>query len=40
VAPIWADFLDATSDKIGHGDIANDWELDGARCGERWWFKA
>lgn len=40
VAPIWADFLDATSDKIGHGEIANDWELDGARCGERWWFKA
>lgn len=39
VAPIWADFLDAVSDNIGHGDIANDWALDGARCGERWWFK-
>ncbi|MDO5603663.1 MAG: ABC transporter substrate-binding protein [Paracoccus sp. (in: a-proteobacteria)] len=39
VAPIWADILDATSDKIGHGEIANDWALDGARCGERWWFK-
>lgn len=40
VAPTWADFLDATSDKIGHGEIANDWELDGARASERWWFKA
>ncbi|MDQ2066025.1 ABC transporter substrate-binding protein [Xinfangfangia sp. CPCC 101601] len=40
VAPIWADFLDATSSKVGHGEIANDWELDGARCGERWWFNA
>lgn len=40
IAPIWADFLDATSDRIGHGEIANDWDLDGARCGERWWFTA
>lgn len=38
VAPIWADLLDATSNKIGHGEIGNDWALDGARCGERWWF--
>lgn len=38
VAPVWADFLDATSDKIAHGEVANDWELDGARASERWWF--
>lgn len=38
VAPLWADFLDATSDKVAHGELANDWELDGARAGERWWF--
>lgn len=38
VAPVWADFLDATSDKVAHGELANDWELDGARAGERWWF--
>lgn len=40
IAPTWGDYLDATSDKIGHGEIANDWELDGARASERWWFKA
>ena len=39
VAPIWADFLDATSDKVAHGELGNDWELDGARASERWWFK-
>lgn len=38
VAPLWADFLDAASDKVAHGELANDWELDGARAGERWWF--
>lgn len=40
VAPLWADFLDATSDKIAHGELGNDWELDGARASERWWFTA
>lgn len=39
VAPVWADFLDATSDKVAHGELNNDWELDGARASERWWFK-
>lgn len=40
VAPVWADFLDATSSNVRHGDIASDWELDGARAAERWWFAA
>ncbi|WP_347265801.1 ABC transporter substrate-binding protein [Paracoccus sp. (in: a-proteobacteria)] len=40
VAPLWADFLDGISDRIGHGTLANDWELDGARASERWWFNA
>ncbi|MBK6467817.1 MAG: ABC transporter substrate-binding protein [Rhodobacter sp.] len=40
VAPIWADFLNATSDKVMHDEIANDWDLDGGRCSERWWFSA
>lgn len=38
VAPVWADFLDATTDKVAHGALGNDWELDGARASERWWF--
>ncbi|RJL20760.1 ABC transporter substrate-binding protein [Paracoccus siganidrum] len=40
IAPLWADFLDAVSDKIGHGELARDWELDGVRAAERWWFTA
>ncbi|WP_413867426.1 ABC transporter substrate-binding protein [Albidovulum sp.] len=40
VAPVWADFIDATSDKVMHGEVGNDWELDGARASERWWFAA
>lgn len=40
IAPMFSDFLDATSDRVGHGEIANDWDLDGGRAGERWWFKA
>jgi peptide/nickel transport system substrate-binding protein len=40
VAPVFADFLDATNDRVGHGEVANDWDLDGGRAGERWWFKA
>ena len=40
VAPVWADFIDATSDKVMHGEVGNDWELDGARACERWWFAA
>lgn len=38
IAPLWADFLDATSDKVAHAELGNDWELDGARASERWWF--
>lgn len=38
VIPAFADFVDAASDKIGHGELASDWDMDGSRCGERWWF--
>ncbi|MEX3313593.1 ABC transporter substrate-binding protein [Sulfitobacter sp. PS-8MA] len=41
IAPVWADFLDAKSSKIGiPGEVSGDWDLDGNRCGERWWFNA
>ncbi len=39
VIPAFANFVDAVSDKVGYGDLASDWDLDGARCSERWWFK-
>ncbi|WP_324753455.1 ABC transporter substrate-binding protein [Roseovarius sp. Pro17] len=41
IAPVWADFLDAKSTKVSAPDeISGDWDLDGNRCGERWWFNA
>lgn len=38
VVPMFAAEMAATSDKIGHGPLAANWELDGLRAPERWWF--
>lgn len=41
IAPVWADFLDAKSNKVSTPEaISGDWDLDGNRCAERWWFNA
>lgn len=41
IAPVWADILDAKSNKVSTGEkISGDWDLDGDRCAERWWFNA
>ncbi|PHR30256.1 MAG: peptide ABC transporter substrate-binding protein [Desulfotalea sp.] len=40
VVPMFAADLAATSDKIGHGPVSVNWELDGFRAPERWWFKS
>ena len=40
IIPMYADLLLGTSDKLGHGKVAGNWELDGNRMAERWWFKA
>ena len=40
VVPMYANFIDATNDKIGHPEkLAANWELDGWKLIERWWFK-
>jgi peptide/nickel transport system substrate-binding protein len=39
VVPMFAADLSAASDKIGHGKLGANWEMDGFRCAERWWFK-
>ena len=31
--------LHAASDKLGHGKVGGNWEFDGFRIAERWWFK-
>ncbi len=38
VIPVFADFVDAVSQKVGYGELSSDWDLDGCRCSERWWF--
>ena len=38
VIPVFADYLFATSDRFGHGEIASNFNLDGKRLTERWWF--
>jgi len=34
----FANIVDATSKKIAHDAVGTDWDLDGARAAERWWF--
>ncbi|CDX37084.1 Twin-arginine translocation pathway signal [Mesorhizobium sp. ORS 3359] len=38
VIPVFANYVSALSRKIGHNKIASNWDLDGFRCTERWWF--
>ena len=38
VVPMFANYVFATSDKIGHGDLGANWDVDGLRLFERWWF--
>lgn len=38
--PMFAAYVMALSDKIGHGEMASNWEMDGERWSERWWFQA
>ena len=40
VVPMFSADLSAASDKVGHGKLAANWELDGFRAPERWWFKS
>jgi peptide/nickel transport system substrate-binding protein len=40
--PIWgfAKQLSAATEKLDHGPVAANWEFDGLRLPERWWFKS
>ncbi|HLF21119.1 MAG TPA: ABC transporter substrate-binding protein [Aestuariivirga sp.] len=35
---VFNNFVDAYSDKLAHGPTAANWENDGLRIAERWWF--
>lgn len=39
IIPVFADYIDGIRNEIGHGTIASNWDLDGLRVAERWWFK-
>jgi len=38
VVPVFAADLIASSDKMGHGAVAANWDMDGYRLADRWWF--
>ena len=39
VIPMYANYIDARSDKVAHApEVASNWELDGWKLLERWWF--
>ena len=35
---VWNTMLAANSKALGHGEIAGNWEVDGLRLAEKWWF--
>ena len=38
IAPMFASYVTATSKAVAHGTVASNWDLDGERWSERWWF--
>ena len=38
VIPMFASYVFATTDKVGHGQFGSNWDMDGERWMERWWF--
>jgi peptide/nickel transport system substrate-binding protein len=39
LVPMFANHVHALRDNVKHGDqVAGNWQLDGNRCAERWWF--
>ncbi len=38
IVPMFAAYVFATRDNVAHGDMAANWDLDGERWMERWWF--
>jgi peptide/nickel transport system substrate-binding protein len=38
IVPMWANYIHAASKKLAHGPVAGNWESDGGKITERWWF--
>jgi peptide/nickel transport system substrate-binding protein len=39
VIPLFANWVEAASDKLKFENPAGNWEMDGQRAPERWWFE-
>ena len=38
VVPLFNNYLFASTDKVRHGPMAGNWDVDGYKVGDRWWF--
>ena len=38
VVPMFANYVFAMTDKVHHGTLAGNWDMDGSKFVERWWF--
>ena len=38
VIPMFANYVFASAEKVNHGAMAGNWDLDGDKFAERWWF--
>ncbi|WP_454685388.1 ABC transporter substrate-binding protein [Ancylobacter moscoviensis] len=39
IIPVFANYTGAMSTRVGHDKLASNWDLDGLRAAERWWFQ-
>jgi peptide/nickel transport system substrate-binding protein len=38
VVPMFANYVFASAEKVNHGAMAGNWDMDGNKFFERWWF--
>ncbi|MGI9483427.1 MAG: hypothetical protein ACR2OR_13830 [Hyphomicrobiales bacterium] len=38
VVPMYPSHVFAANKSVSHGDLASNWDMDGCRLLERWWF--
>ena len=38
IIPVFANWVFAMNKKVQHGDMAGNWDIDGGKGAERWWF--
>jgi len=38
IIPLFGDFVYAINEKVKYSELAGNYDMDGLRCSERWWF--